>query len=69
MAAYAVEIIQANPKLELMSERQSFAVCFRYIPDETDDLNEFNLAIRESLEKQDSQSSITVTWVRIWPSV
>lgn len=51
MAAYAVEIIQANPKLELMSERQSFAVCFRYIPDETDDLNEFNLAIRESLRK------------------
>lgn len=51
MAAYAVEIIQANPKLELMSERQSFAVCFRYIPDEADDVNVFNLALRESLRK------------------
>lgn len=51
MAAYAVEIIQANPKLELMSERQSFTVCFRYIPDEADDVNVFNLALRESLRK------------------
>lgn len=34
-----------------MAERQSFALCFRYIPDQEVDLNEFNLALREKMRK------------------
>ena len=32
MATYAEEIVKNNSNLELLVNRQSFAVCFRYIP-------------------------------------
>lgn len=51
MASYAENFIKAHPKLELLSERQSFAICFRYIPDNETALNKFNLELRESLRK------------------
>jgi len=51
MATYAEKIINEQSKLELLSERQSFAVCFRYVPDKESDLNKFNLELRESLRK------------------
>jgi glutamate/tyrosine decarboxylase-like PLP-dependent enzyme len=51
MAAYAEKLVQKNPRLELMAPMQSFAICFRYIPDEEVDLNEFNLNLRETLRK------------------
>ena len=51
MAVYAENIINENPQMELLSERSSFAVCFRYIPKNETDLNKFNLEIRESLRK------------------
>ena len=43
MATYAEKIINEQSKLELLSERQSFAVCFRYVPDKESNLNKFNL--------------------------
>jgi len=51
MATYAKKIINEQSKLELLSERQSFAVCFRYVPDKESNLNKFNLELRESLRK------------------
>ncbi|BAX81766.1 pyridoxal phosphate-dependent decarboxylase family protein [Labilibaculum antarcticum] len=51
MAVYAENIVNENPQLELLSERNSFAVCFRYIPKNESDLNKFNLELRESLRK------------------
>jgi glutamate/tyrosine decarboxylase-like PLP-dependent enzyme len=37
--------------LELLADRQSFSVCFRYVPESSTDLNAFNLALREALRK------------------
>lgn len=51
MATYAESIVNKHPHLELLSKRQSFAVCFRYIPTKETDLNQFNLELRESLRK------------------
>jgi glutamate/tyrosine decarboxylase-like PLP-dependent enzyme len=51
MAAYAEKLVHENPKLELMAPRQSFAICFRYVPDKDVDLNDFNLQLRETLRK------------------
>lgn len=51
MATYAESIVNKHPQLELLSKRQSFAVCFRYIPGKETDLNQFNLELRESLRK------------------
>ncbi len=51
MAAFAEEIVKEHPFLELLTPRQSFAVCFRYIPERKMDLNKFNLELRESLRK------------------
>lgn len=51
VAAYAEEIVKNHPKLELLSARQSFAVCFRYAPKNETDLNKFNLALREAMRK------------------
>ncbi len=51
MAVLAEEKVKAHPSLELLTSRQSFAVCFRYIPKRETDLNKFNLELRESLRK------------------
>ena len=51
MAEYAEEKVKENDHLELLSARQSFSVCFRYVPEHEDDLNKFNLGLRESLRK------------------
>ncbi len=51
MATYAEDIVKAHPQMELLVERQSFAVCFRYVPEQETDLNKFNLELRESLRK------------------
>lgn len=49
MAMYAEKYIIEHPRLELLSERQSFALCFRYLPGQHDNINEFNLELRERL--------------------
>lgn len=51
MARYAEEIVKNHNKLEMMAPRQSFTVCFRYIPEQNDDVSGFNLAVREKLRK------------------
>lgn len=51
LAAYAEEIVNSHPNLELLTSRQSFTVCFRYISDNISDLNDLNLKIREYLRK------------------
>ncbi len=51
MAKYAENKVKKNPRLELIVPRQSFSVCFRYIPGTETDLNKFNLELRESLRK------------------
>ena len=51
MAIFAEEIVVNHPKLELVVKRQSFAVCFRYIPTVKTDLNKFNLDLRETMRK------------------
>ncbi len=51
MATYAEGIVKRSNQLELLVDRQSFAVCFRYIPESTSDLNTFNLELREVMRK------------------
>jgi sulfinoalanine decarboxylase len=51
LAAYAESLVASHPRLELMAPRQSFTVCFRYVPNEADDLNAFNLQLREKLRR------------------
>ena len=51
MATYTENIVKEHPQLELLSARQSFAVCFRYVPKTGKDLNQFNLEVRENLRK------------------
>ncbi|MFK5957384.1 MAG: pyridoxal-dependent decarboxylase [Lutibacter sp.] len=54
VATYAEGIVENNTALELLADRQSFAVCFRYIPNYKTDLNTFNLELREALRKKGS---------------
>ncbi|MCF6213528.1 MAG: pyridoxal-dependent decarboxylase [Flavobacteriaceae bacterium] len=51
MAIYASEKVDTHAQLELLIPRQSFAVCFRYLPKGETDLNTFNLNLREALRK------------------
>ncbi len=51
LAAYAEEIVKRNPALELMVFRSSVNICFRFIPSQGDDLNQFNLKLREELAR------------------
>jgi len=51
MAKYAENKVKKHSRLELIVPRQSFSVCFRYIPGTETDLNKFNLELRESLRK------------------
>lgn len=51
-AKYAESIVNEHKKLELMAERQSVAICFRYLPTNKNiNLNDFNLKLRENLRK------------------
>ncbi len=51
LAEYAKQKVVSHDKLELLAERQSLTICFRYKSD-IHNTNELNLAIRESLMKQ-----------------
>ena len=52
LTAYAEDIISHAPSLELMAPRSSVNVCFRYIPNTSEDINEFNLRLREELARK-----------------
>lgn len=49
-AIYAEKKVLAHSRLELLSYRQSFTVCFR-VKSNVADVNAYNLAVRESLRK------------------
>jgi glutamate/tyrosine decarboxylase-like PLP-dependent enzyme len=51
LAKYAEKFVISHPSLELMVPRQSFTVCFRFLPDTATDLNAFNLQLREKLRR------------------
>jgi glutamate/tyrosine decarboxylase-like PLP-dependent enzyme len=51
LAEYAKQKVLSNDKLELLAEKQSLTICFRY-KSVTHNANELNLAVRESLMKQ-----------------
>lgn len=52
MAEYAEYQVKKHSSLELIVQRQSFAVCFRYKPGYDANLNAFNLELRELLRKK-----------------
>jgi glutamate/tyrosine decarboxylase-like PLP-dependent enzyme len=51
LAALAEDIVNRTPFLELMAPRSSVNVCFRYLPDNSEDIDEFNLRLREELAR------------------
>lgn len=51
IAKYAEQKVIKNFHLELLVPRQSFTVCFRYIPATGINIDDFNLMLRESLRK------------------
>jgi len=51
LAAFAENIVEKTPSLELMAPRSSTNVCFRYLPDNSVDINEFNIRLREELAR------------------
>jgi glutamate/tyrosine decarboxylase-like PLP-dependent enzyme len=51
LAAFAEDIVMQTPSLELMAPRSSVNVCFRYIPETSADIDEFNLRLREELAR------------------
>ena len=51
LTEYASEVVLNETRLELMYPIQSVTVCFRYIPKENEDFNEFNLRLRDRLIK------------------
>ncbi|MFC2164638.1 pyridoxal phosphate-dependent decarboxylase family protein [Acidobacteriota bacterium] len=52
LAGFAEDIIDKTPSLELMAPRSSVNVCFRYIPSNGDNIDEFNLRLREELARK-----------------
>ncbi|RUT79405.1 pyridoxal phosphate-dependent decarboxylase family protein [Ancylomarina longa] len=63
MAIYAAKKISDHPQLEMLVPRQSFAVCFRYVPKFKTDLNQFNLDLREQLRKS-GKSIVNYGYIR-----
>lgn len=51
LAAYFEQRVKDDPRLELMAPRQSLTVCFRYMPENHDDINLFNESLREHMRK------------------
>ncbi len=52
IARYTEEIVNNHPQLEMVSPRQSFTVCFRYLPPFETNLDEFNFLIREKMRRE-----------------
>jgi len=49
LAEYAEARITAHPELDMVAPRESFNVCFRYLPPEDHDTDAFNLKLRHHL--------------------
>lgn len=51
LAQLAEQKVLNRTSLELLAPRQSFTICFRYVPEIEVDINQFNLQLREELRK------------------
>lgn len=51
LAQFAEQKVLNRTNLELLAPRQSFTICFRYVPEIEIDINQFNLQLREELRK------------------
>ncbi|MBW6481631.1 MAG: hypothetical protein K0B10_01090 [Vicingaceae bacterium] len=51
LAQLSEQKVLNRTNLELLVPRQSFTICFRYVPEIEIDLNQFNLQLREELRK------------------
>lgn len=51
LAAMAEQIVNDHPRLELLAPRTSLNICFRYLPRTADDIDAFNLRLREELTR------------------
>jgi glutamate/tyrosine decarboxylase-like PLP-dependent enzyme len=51
LAALAEDIVNRTSSLELMAPRSSTNVCFRYLPDNSENINKFNIRLREELAR------------------
>jgi glutamate/tyrosine decarboxylase-like PLP-dependent enzyme len=51
LAQLAEQNVLNRTNLELLAPRQSFTICFRYVPEIEVDINQFNLQLREELRK------------------
>jgi glutamate/tyrosine decarboxylase-like PLP-dependent enzyme len=52
MACHAENCVNNHPRLQLVAPRQSLTVCFRYLPVNHENVDEFNFRVRESLRKR-----------------
>jgi glutamate/tyrosine decarboxylase-like PLP-dependent enzyme len=52
LAAFAEDIVSQTSSLQLMAPRSSVNVCFRYIPETSEDINEFNIRLREKMARK-----------------
>jgi glutamate/tyrosine decarboxylase-like PLP-dependent enzyme len=62
LAAHAEQHVHNHPKLQMVAPRQTLTVCFRYIPQNTENINEFNFNIRENLRKS-GKNMVNVAWL------
>ena len=51
LTEYAEQFVKGSDQLELMAERQSVSLCFRYKVPEDVEANEFNKLLREELRE------------------
>ena len=51
LAIYFEEQVSRHSRFELLAPRQSLTVCFRYLPVNGNDINDFNFKLRELLRK------------------
>ena len=49
LASYLEKIVKQHQNLELMSSREFTNVCFRWIPEEINEIDEFNIKLRQKL--------------------
>ncbi len=62
LAKYAESLVEKTEKLKMFVPRQSLTVCFRYIPEFSTNLDEFNFKIRENLRLK-GKSLVNVAWI------
>lgn len=62
LSKFAEQIIHNDPNLELVVPRQSFNLCFRFINNDIQDLNDLNQQIRTTLYQR-GDSLVGIAWI------